>query len=55
VAVVAPHPWLARLTRIGFRRRGEAPVVVHALPGTPLDAAVLQHSTWFLTQGDRDG
>ena len=55
VAVVAPDPWLARLTRIGFRRRGEAPVVVHALPGAPLDAAVLQHSTWFLTHGDRDG
>ena len=55
VAVVAPDPWLARLTRIGFRPRGEAPVVVHALPGAGLVSTMLQHSTWFLTHGDRDG
>lgn len=55
VAVVAPNPWVARLTRIGFRPRGESPVVVHGLPGAALDATVLQHSTWFLTHGDRDG
>jgi hypothetical protein len=30
-------------------------VVVHALPGSGLDSTALQHSTWFLTHGDRDG
>jgi hypothetical protein len=52
---VASDQWLARLTRIGFRSRGEAPVVVHALAGAGLGSTMLQHSTWFLTHGDRDG
>jgi hypothetical protein len=54
-AMVAPDSWLARLTRIGFRPRGETPAVVHALPGAGAVSTTLQHSTWFLTHGDRDG
>jgi hypothetical protein len=55
LAVAAPESWLARLTGMGFRPRGEAPVVVHALPGAGEASTMLEHSTWFLTHGDRDG
>ena len=55
MAVAASDPWLARWTRMGFRRRGEAPVVVHPLAGSEPGASALPHSAWFLTHGDRDG
>ena len=55
VGVAAPDAWLARLTRIGFRPRGEAPVVVHALAGAGAASSTLPPSPWFLTHGDRDG
>lgn len=55
VAVAAPESWLARLTGMGFRPRGEAPVVVHGLAGAGPTSTMLQNSTWFLTHGDRDG
>jgi hypothetical protein len=55
MAVAAPDPWLARLTRIGFRPRGVAPVIVHSLAGAGPNGKDLAHATWFLTHGDRDG
>jgi len=54
-ALVAGPSWVARLSRLGFRPRGDSPVVVYTPPGTELHSAFLQHSTWFLTHGDRDG
>jgi hypothetical protein len=55
VAVAASDRWRTRLTGMGFRPRGEAPVVVHALSGGGAVSTMLGHSTWFLTHGDRDG
>lgn len=54
-ALVASPASVARFSRLGFRPRGESPVVVYAPAGTELHAAFLHHPTWFLTHGDRDG
>ncbi len=55
VAMAASDRWRTRLSGMGFRPRGEAPVVVHALSGGGAVSTMLGHSTWFLTHGDRDG
>ena len=55
VALVAGASWVTRLTSLGFRPRGDSPVVVYTPPGSELDSVLLRDSAWFLTHGDRDG
>lgn len=51
-SVVDFHPAASMLTGLGFRGREASPVVVCAPPG---GAPRIEHTTWALTEGDRDG
>jgi hypothetical protein len=46
------HPAAATLAEMGFRAREASPVIVCPSPGL---AARLEHTSWFFTEGDRDG
>ena len=51
-SIIDFHPAAAILADLGFRPREASPVVVCASPGA---ATRLDHTSWFFTEGDRDG
>ena len=54
VRLLDSHPWVALLTRLGFRPRESSPLMVYP-PGHAVQVSeALKGQPWFLMHGDRD-
>ncbi len=52
--LLASHPWVALLCRLGFRAREESPVVTYGPARPSATQSMVESHKWFLMQGDRE-